>query len=93
MTIAVRQWAVEWGCRVLVMGARTVVANGALIGWMGDTSSAGVAVYVTAGISDRIRQSWWNPNDERVLTPKVFGVGWAFNLYQVWRHLKLALRD
>ena len=28
----------------------------------------------------RVRKRWWNPNDERVFTPHVFGVGWSVNL-------------
>lgn len=32
----------------------------------------------------RIQERWWNPDDERILTPHVFGVGWSINLYQVW---------
>jgi hypothetical protein len=34
---------------------------------------------------DRVMERWWNPNDERVLTPHVFGVGWSINLYQLKR--------
>lgn len=30
----------------------------------------------------RIRQAWWNADDPRLLTPRVFGVGWAVNLYR-----------
>ncbi len=28
----------------------------------------------------RIRERWWNPADERLFTPHVFGVGWSVNL-------------
>jgi hypothetical protein len=31
----------------------------------------------------RVQQRLWNPNDDRVLVPNVFGMGWTFNLYQV----------
>jgi hypothetical protein len=31
---------------------------------------------------DRIREAYWNPKDSRVFTERVFGVGWAVNLYQ-----------
>ena len=31
---------------------------------------------------DRIREAYWNPKDSRVFTDRVFGVGWAVNLYQ-----------
>ncbi len=37
----------------------------------------------------RIRQRLWNPDDESVVTPQVFGVGWTLNLYQVARRLGL----
>ena len=33
----------------------------------------------------RVRARWWNPDDERVLTPHVFGVGWSVNLAQIRR--------
>lgn len=32
----------------------------------------------------RLRDAWWNPDDERLLTPRAFGVGWAVNLGAVW---------
>ena len=32
---------------------------------------------------DRIRAAYWNPSDERIFTDRVFGVGWAVNLYRV----------
>jgi hypothetical protein len=32
--------------------------------------------------SDRIREAYWNPDDPRLFTPRVFGVGWAVNLYR-----------
>ena len=31
---------------------------------------------------DRIRDAYWNPGDDRLFTTKVFGVGWAINLYR-----------
>jgi hypothetical protein len=37
----------------------------------------------------RIRERWWNPEDERILTPHVFGVGWSLN---VGRIVELARR-
>ncbi|MDI3338898.1 MAG: DUF5808 domain-containing protein [Sphaerobacter sp.] len=36
---------------------------------------------------ERIRQAWWNPDDERIITPRAFGIGWAINLYQLRRRL------
>jgi len=32
---------------------------------------------------DRVRAAWWNPEDPRIFTDRVFGVGWAVNLGRV----------
>ena len=32
---------------------------------------------------ERLRDAWWNPDEERVFTDRVFGVGWAVNLARV----------
>ena len=37
---------------------------------------------------DRVRSRVWNPDEPRVFTPTVFGVGWSLNLFQVVRKLK-----
>ena len=31
---------------------------------------------------DRIRESYWNPADDRLFSDRPFGVGWAINLYR-----------
>ena len=31
---------------------------------------------------DRVQQAYWNPNDPRLFTERVVGVGWAINLYR-----------
>jgi hypothetical protein len=31
----------------------------------------------------RVRERWWNPDDPRLFTPHVFGVGWSLNLYRL----------
>ena len=36
----------------------------------------------------RLRGRLWNPNDDRVVTPCVFGLGWSVNLYQVLQQLR-----
>ena len=36
---------------------------------------------------ERVQERWWNPDDERVLTPHVFGVGWSINLFQLRRRV------
>lgn len=40
---------------------------------------------------DRVKKTWWNPNDERILIPRSIGMGWDINLYQVRRQVELAL--
>jgi Family of unknown function (DUF5808) len=34
---------------------------------------------------DRFRASWWNPDEPRIFTDRVFGVGWAVNLGRLAR--------
>ena len=31
----------------------------------------------------RIKERLWNPNDERIWIPRIFGVGWSVNLFQL----------
>lgn len=28
----------------------------------------------------RVRAAWWDPDDDRIVGPRAFGVGWAINL-------------
>lgn len=37
----------------------------------------------------RIRDRLWNPEDERLFTPRVFGWGWAINFHAAARKLGL----
>ena len=39
---------------------------------------------------ERIRSAYWNPESDRLLSDRVFGVGWAVNLYQAKRLLDSA---
>ncbi len=41
---------------------------------------------------ERVKSRWWNPNDQRVFTPKAFGWGYDVNLYEVGRRMKLIRR-
>lgn len=34
----------------------------------------------------RVKARWWNPRDRRILTPRVFGVGWAVNVGRLVSH-------
>ncbi len=36
----------------------------------------------------RFRDAYWNPDDERIFTDKVVGIGWAVNFSQVVARLK-----
>ncbi len=31
----------------------------------------------------RVRESWWAPQDPRLVTPRVLGVGWSLNLGRI----------
>jgi hypothetical protein len=37
---------------------------------------------------ERIRGAYWNPESERLFSDRVFGVGWAINLYRAKRLLE-----
>ena len=37
----------------------------------------------------RFKERLWNPDDSRVFTPHLFGVGWSLNAYQLARRLRL----
>ena len=37
---------------------------------------------------ERVREAWWNPDDDRVLTPRPFGVGWSVNVASVVGRLR-----
>ncbi len=34
---------------------------------------------------DRVLDSYWNPDSQRLFTDKVVGIGWAINFAQLWR--------
>lgn len=36
---------------------------------------------------ERVKEAMWNPNDPRLFTGEVFGVGWTVNLYQAKQRL------
>ena len=37
---------------------------------------------------ERIRSAYWNPESDRLFSDRVFGVGWAVNLYEARRLLQ-----
>ena len=57
--------------------------------WHGEI--AGVVPYELRPPSlERVRRSWWDPESDRLLTPQVFGLGWAINLGRLARLVRLA---
>ncbi len=36
---------------------------------------------------ERVREAYWNAEDDHIITDKVFGVGWAINLHALLRRL------
>jgi len=41
----------------------------------------------------RLRERFWNPEDPRIFTEHVFGVGWAINFYTVLRKLQTSREE
>lgn len=39
----------------------------------------GVPLDLTPPTGEKVARSWWNPRDERLFVPRVFGLGWALN--------------
>jgi len=39
--------------------------------------------------AEKLRERLWNPGDERILTPHVFGWGYSVNFYALGRRLGL----
>ena len=40
----------------------------------------GVPIDLSAPTAERVAHTWWNPRDERIFVPRVFGIGWALNV-------------
>jgi len=41
----------------------------------------------------RLREAYWNPEDPRVFTERVYGVGWAINLYRAKEYMTATYRS
>ena len=37
--------------------------------------------------SEKFKEAYWNAYERRILTPEVFGIGWAINLYALLENL------
>ena len=40
----------------------------------------------------RFRQRWWNKDDQRIIVPKAFGLGYDVNLYQLRKQQPLLFK-
>ncbi|MFQ6059426.1 MAG: DUF5808 domain-containing protein [Anaerolineae bacterium] len=36
---------------------------------------------------ERLREAYWNPDDPRIFTDRVLGIGWAVNFYSLLQRL------
>ncbi|HEY8452419.1 MAG: DUF5808 domain-containing protein [Micromonosporaceae bacterium] len=54
--------------------------------WHG--SVAGVPYDLRPPTVEKIRRAFWNPDDPRLFTPHVFGVGWSVNLARLVEMLR-----
>ena len=41
---------------------------------------------------ERFKESYWNPYERRILTPEVFGVGWAINFHALLENVGIINR-
>ena len=37
---------------------------------------------------ERLREAYWNPDNQAIFTDRPLGVGWAINFYQLFRMLR-----
>lgn len=54
--------------------------------WQGEITFS-VPYDFTIPSVQRLRESYWNTQDDRILTDRVFGVGWAINMHALLRRL------
>lgn len=38
---------------------------------------------------ERLKETYWNPDDSRIFTPEVFGIGWAINFFTLMEKLRI----
>ena len=49
--------------------------------WHGDIG--GIPYDFRIPTVEKVRSTFWNPNDSRLLVPQAFGVGWTINFYRL----------
>lgn len=42
---------------------------------------------------ERVREAWWNPESNRLFTPRVWGIGWAVNLPVLFDRVRAFAQD
>jgi hypothetical protein len=84
--------AFQWAIAVLVVGVvwqemkkppETRTWQGKVFGWVPYDLR-----YPWINTGERLRAAYWNPDDERVLTQRAFGIGWGVNLPALGRRAK-----
>ena len=38
---------------------------------------------------ERLKETYWNPDDNRIFTHEVFGIGWAINFYTLLEKMRI----
>ena len=38
---------------------------------------------------ERLKESYWNPDDNRIFTPEAIGIGWGINFFSLLEKLRL----
>jgi hypothetical protein len=51
--------------------------------WEGEV--AGIPYDFRPPTFERMKAAWWNPDDDRIVTPGVWGVGWTLNFGRLFR--------
>ena len=50
----------------------------------------GLVPYDFRGLNlERLKQAFWNDEDDRIFTPEPFGIGWAVNLHSLLHRLRI----
>ena len=42
---------------------------------------------------ERFKESYWNPDNSRIFTPEVFGIGWAINFHALMEKLRMIMES
>jgi Family of unknown function (DUF5808) len=81
----------NWGFRDLIGGAALALLAASVVRELsiprGDRTWHGRVIGVPYDLRRptwrRVQESWWAPQDPRLVTPRVVGVGWSLNVGRV----------